>query len=217
MAVAEVFTIIGMHCINRADARVLYTLVYFHQGNIIGHELCIVDHRLSSCQEVSPESDNVEQSTYTGHLALGTDLRTVEGEYPGDESKNSALYPNYQQEYPQNRDQATYNSTQQTRRLGKTKVGEHGSRHHGKHTTEQIPATRLRRNRRTGISMVRIGQVVEGSQVDREDAHGCTADGQRRHDPGYRREGGPSEPEEADGEKNRFNADEVKTSFGGGG
>lgn len=101
MAVAELFRIIGIHCIDFDDARVLYTLVYFYQGNIIGHEICIVDHRLSSYQEVSPESDNVERSTYTGHLALGSDLRTVEGEYPGDESKNSALYPNYQQEYPQ--------------------------------------------------------------------------------------------------------------------
>lgn len=104
MIAAELFMLIGMHCIDCDDARVLYTLIYFYQGNITGHEICIVAHRASSYQEVRPESYKIEQSTYTGHLALGPDSRTVEGEYPGDESKSSALYSSYQQEYPQNRD-----------------------------------------------------------------------------------------------------------------
>lgn len=65
--------------------------------------------------------------------------------------------------------------------------------------------------------MVRISQVVECRQVDGEDAHRGAADGQRGHDPGDGGEGGPAEPEEADGEEDGFDADEVQAAFGGGG
>lgn len=65
--------------------------------------------------------------------------------------------------------------------------------------------------------MVRIGQVVERSQVDGEDAHCGTANGQSGRDPVDGGERGPAKPEETDGEENRLDADEVETAFGGGG
>lgn len=63
--------------------------------------------------------------------------------------------------------------------------------------------------------MVRIGQIVESSQVNRKDTHGRAPNGHGGYNPRYRRERSPSKPEEADREEDRLNTDEVQASFSG--
>lgn len=64
----------------------MYILVYLYKGIIISHEAY-----LRSMSEFLPQSQyinlqNQRRSTYTSHLALGPNLRTIEGENPRDES-----------------------------------------------------------------------------------------------------------------------------------
>lgn len=65
--------------------------------------------------------------------------------------------------------------------------------------------------------MVRISQVVEDGEIDGEDAHGGAPDCDCRADPVDVWEGGPAEPEQADGHEDAFEADEVEARFGGAG
>lgn len=101
----------------------------------------------------------------------------------------------------------------------------HTGRRHGieqipreqrKRAAQQIAAETLRRNRRTGIAMVRVGQVEEDGQIDEEDANGRDAQRNGRHDPVDPRLCGPAEDEETDGEAGGFVAGECETAFGGG-
>lgn len=61
--------------------------------------------------------------------------------------------------------------------------------------------------------MVRVGQVVEGRQVDGVDAHGGAGDGERGDDPGCGGVERVAEPEQADGEEDGFYTGEVKPGF----
>lgn len=65
--------------------------------------------------------------------------------------------------------------------------------------------------------MVRIRQVVEGSQVNGEDAHRRTAQGQGGHDPWNRRVRRPSEPEQPGWHEDGLDADECEAALGGAG
>ena len=65
--------------------------------------------------------------------------------------------------------------------------------------------------------MVRVGQVVKGSQVNGKDTHSSAADSDGWDDPVDGRERRPAKPEQANGEQDRLDADEVETTFGGSG
>ena len=64
--------------------------------------------------------------------------------------------------------------------------------------------------------MVGIGEVIEDGEVDGENTHGGTGDGQGRQDPMLGGERSPAEPEEADGHEGALDAAEVQSTFGGG-
>lgn len=63
--------------------------------------------------------------------------------------------------------------------------------------------------------MISVGEVVEDSEIDGENAHGCKADGNGGYNPMYRRRRGPAEHEETDGHEGTLVAREVEASFGG--
>lgn len=63
--------------------------------------------------------------------------------------------------------------------------------------------------------MVCIGQIVESSQVNREDAHGRAPNSHGGYNPGHRRERSPAKPEQADGQEDGLDTDEVQPSLGG--
>lgn len=63
--------------------------------------------------------------------------------------------------------------------------------------------------------MVRIGQIVESSQVNRKDTHCRASNGHGGYNPGHRREGRPTKPEETDRKEDGLDTDEVQTPFGG--
>lgn len=96
----------------------------------------------------------------------------------------------------------------------KREVLEHGDCDEREDTPKDVATEGLGRERRTGVAVVGVSQVVEGSQVDGVDAHRRAADGQRGDDPGDGAELGPAEPEEADGEEHRLDAGEIQASFG---
>lgn len=61
--------------------------------------------------------------------------------------------------------------------------------------------------------MVDVGEIVEHSQVDGEDADLGAAESENWHDGGDGREGCPAEPEETDGQQSAFDAGEVQSPF----
>lgn len=65
--------------------------------------------------------------------------------------------------------------------------------------------------------MVRIGEVVEGGEVDAEDADGGDGDGDGGRDPMHACEARPAEHEEADGHEGALDAREVQPALGRGG
>lgn len=61
--------------------------------------------------------------------------------------------------------------------------------------------------------MVSISEVVEGSEIDREDSHGRAPNSHGRHDPRHGWERGPAEPKHANGQEYRFNTNEVQSTL----
>lgn len=54
--------------------------------------------------------------------------------------------------------------------------------------------------------MIGIGQIIKHRQIDREDPNGDASDCKTGHDPVYRGEGCPPEPEHARRHQNRLDA-----------
>lgn len=99
--------------------------------------------------------------------------------------------------YPWNYAQDGSDTPQQTRRSLEGQIVKKRSRNQWKCASKHIPTETLRRKSGRGVAMINISEVVEGGEVDGEDAHRSAPDGQRGHDPGNGRKLGPAKPEKA--------------------
>ena len=63
--------------------------------------------------------------------------------------------------------------------------------------------------------MIRVGEIVEGREIDAVDTHCGAGDCESGYNPGDGGELGPSEPEETDWEESGFDAGEIEAGLGG--
>lgn len=154
-----------------------------------------------------------KRQTYTSNLALGADLRPLPRQCPWHERQQDTLVA--LAESTKERQLVTYNPSQQTSSAGICEIREHGVRNQWEDTGENVSTKRLRGDCGTGISMVRVGKVVERGQVDGKDTHGGATQGERRYNPWNGRVGGPSKPKQTGRHENGLDAGKVKPAFGG--
>lgn len=155
--------------------------------------------------------------TYPAEFTVRADLRPIEGQDPGHEGQQDALVTVSLQQRAAGEKERTYDPPQETGGPLVGQVGEHKIGDQGKDAGQDVATERLGGNGRAGVAVVGIGQVVEGGQVDGEDAHGGTAQGQHGHDPRHGRERRPAEPEQADGHEGGLDAGEEQARLGGAG
>lgn len=100
-------------------------------------------------------------------------------------------------------------TAQERTRARKSHGPKHLVRHQGEDTPEHIATKALCRKGRRGVLTVRIGKVVEDSEVNAKDTHCGAPDGEGGDDPWNGRVSGGDEPEKTDGEEGGLDAGDV--------
>lgn len=80
--------------------------------------------------------------------------------------------------------------------------------------TEHVSAERLRRECRTGITVVCVGEVVENAEIDGKDTNRGDRDGNCRYNPVYATPTRPAEHEHANRQACTFYTRKVEPVFG---